>query len=174
MDPFPLPVRLLGDDVVALRSWRADDAPVKASSGRDPDLVRWAGIPAGHTEQEAQAQTIWAETERQAGHGVSLAIADASTERVLGSCHLRRPERDDPALGEIGYALDGTARGRGYATRAIALLIDWGFDELGMRRIQALVHPENPRSLAYSNASDSRPKACFASTAPTPPVMGIA
>lgn len=39
-----------------------------------------------------------------------------------------------------------TARGRRVATRAMGLLIAWSFRELGMGRIQALVHPDNPRS----------------------------
>jgi RimJ/RimL family protein N-acetyltransferase len=40
------------------------------------------------------------------------------------------------------------SRGRGALTRALALLLDWSFRELEMERIQALVHPDNPRSAA--------------------------
>ena len=87
-----------------------------------------------------------------------FAIGDASTGRVLGCCDLRRPDCDDPALGEVGYALDPTARGRGYATRAVGLLRDWGFDDLRIRRIQALVHPDNPRSARVLERLDLSPE----------------
>jgi ribosomal-protein-alanine N-acetyltransferase len=65
---------------------------------------------------------------------------------VLGSCDIRRPDADDAALGEVGFLLADEARGRGVATRAVGLLVDWSFRELGMERVQGLVHPDNPRS----------------------------
>ena len=77
-----------------------------------------------------------------------LAIVDAGTGALLGWCEIRRPERDDPGRGEIGYELEADARGRGAATRGVGLLVDWAFRELGMRRVQALVHPDNEASMA--------------------------
>ena len=58
------------------------------------------------------------------------------------------PESEDPGRGEIGYELVAEARGRGAATRAVGLLVGWAFRELGMRRVQALVHPDNAASAA--------------------------
>jgi len=67
---------------------------------------------------------------------------------VLGSCDIRRPDPEDSALGEVGYLLSERARGRGVATRAMGLLVDSSFRALGMERVQALVHPDNPPSAA--------------------------
>jgi RimJ/RimL family protein N-acetyltransferase len=172
MPPFPWPGRVLEDGVVALRAWRAEDAPVKAAWSRDPELVRWTGIPARYTEQEAQERTLWVESARRAGRGVWLAITEASTAVVLGSCDLRRPDSDDPALGEVGYALDPAARGRGYTTRAVRLLLDWGFDGLDMRRIQALVHPDNARSARVLERLDFRPEGLLREYRSYPPGEG--
>jgi RimJ/RimL family protein N-acetyltransferase len=68
---------------------------------------------------------------------------------------MRHPptDPDDSALGEVGYLLDETARGRGAASRAMWLLVDWSFREPGMERVQALVHPDNGRSAAVLGAS---------------------
>ena len=77
---------------------------------------------------------------------LALAITDAVSTAVVGSCDIRRPDPEDPALGEVGYLLSEHARGRGLATRAMGLLIAWSFRELGMGRVQALVHPDNPCS----------------------------
>lgn len=136
----------LSDGVVTLRAWCGEDAPVKAAWGQDAVIVRWTGVPANYTEE---AGLVWGErteTAREAGRMLALAIVDAASRAVLGSCDIRRPDPEDPALGEVGYLLAETARGRGTATRATGLLIDWSFRELGMERIQALMHPDNPHS----------------------------
>jgi RimJ/RimL family protein N-acetyltransferase len=142
--PFPDPD--LSDGVVTLRPWKAEDARVKASWGQDPLIVRWTDVPAHYTEAAALAWGKQTEEARRAGRSLALAIADAPSGAVLGSCDIRRPDPADPALGEIGYLLSEPARGRGIATRAMGLLIAWSFHELGIARVQALVHPENPPS----------------------------
>jgi ribosomal-protein-alanine N-acetyltransferase len=121
---------------------------VAAAWGQDAVIVRWTGVPANQTEDAALAWTVRIEEGRRAGRMLALAIADAPSGVVLGSCDIRRPDTDDSALGEVGYLLSERARGRGVATRAMGLLIDWSFRELGMERVQALVHPDNPPSAA--------------------------
>ena len=148
MSVLPFPEPPLSDGVVSLRPWRAEDAAVKASWGQDPVIVCWSGVPANYTESAALAWAAKVEEARQAGRFLALAITDAVTDAVLGSGDIRRPDPEDPALGEVGYLLAENARGRGVATRAMGLLIAWSFRELGMERIQALVHPENPPSAA--------------------------
>jgi ribosomal-protein-alanine N-acetyltransferase len=118
---------------------------VKASWGRDPLIVRWTEVPANNTEEAALARAARAEELRKAGRAVALAIVDANSGKVLGSCDIRRPDPDDAALGDVGFLLAEGARGRGLASRAVGLLVDWSFRELGMERVQGLVHPENPR-----------------------------
>jgi RimJ/RimL family protein N-acetyltransferase len=144
--PFPEPP--LTDGVVSLRAWRDEDAAVKVAWGQDTVIVRWTGVPANYTEAAVLARAAQAEEERQAGRVLGLAITDAASGAVLGSCDIRRPDPDDPALGEVGYLLAETARRRGVASRAMGLLIDWSFRELGMERVQALVHPDNPPAAA--------------------------
>ncbi len=146
MSELPFPEPLLTDGVVVLRPWRPEDAAVRASWGDDPVIVRWTGVPANYTEEAARAHMARSEEARKAGRSLALAITDAATTVVGGSCDIRRPDPEDPALGEVGYLLSGHARGRGLATRAMGLLVAWSFQELGMGRVQALVHPDNPRS----------------------------
>ncbi len=146
MRAIPLPEPQLVDDVVALRPWLAADIPAIVSWREDPEIIRWTGVPADQTEETALAYMHRAEAGRRAGHMLALAIADAGSGSVLGSCDVRRPDPIDPAIGELGYLLDPEARRRGAATRAMWLLTDWSFRALGMERIQAMVHPENPAS----------------------------
>lgn len=131
---------------MALRPWRREDARVKAAWSRDPVIVRWTELPADTTEEAALAWAARAEEARRADRAVTLAIVDSRRGVVLGSCDIRRPDPDDAALGEVGFLLAEEARGRGVATRAVGLLVDWSFRELEMERVQGLVHPGNPRS----------------------------
>ncbi|GAA0480525.1 hypothetical protein GCM10009096_23230 [Parasphingorhabdus litoris] len=54
---------------------------------------------------------------------------------------------DQKNVREIGYILNGAAWGKGLAREAVARVIAYGFDELGLRRIYADVDPENSTSI---------------------------
>jgi RimJ/RimL family protein N-acetyltransferase len=48
--------------------------------------------------------------------------------------------------GEIGYVLSPAARGRGAATRAVRLLTDWCFEQLGFERVELWIDASNAAS----------------------------
>lgn len=81
-------------------------------------------MPAGDTHAGALKYIAAAEESRLTGRAITLGIVDARSARVIGSCDIRRPEPRDPELGEITILLSREARGRGLATRALALLIE--------------------------------------------------
>jgi ribosomal-protein-alanine N-acetyltransferase len=47
---------------------------------------------------------------------------------------------------EIGFWLGSNARGRGLGKATIELTMRWGFEELGVRRIEGLTAPDNALS----------------------------
>jgi RimJ/RimL family protein N-acetyltransferase len=53
---------------------------------------------------------------------------------------------DEARQGEIGYVVGPAARGKGVATRALRLLTDWGFADLGLERIELWIDTGNPGS----------------------------
>ena len=148
---LPLPEPPLTDGVVTVRAWHDGDAPAAATWGRDPEIVRWTDVPVDQSEQLAREYVAETELARRAGLTVALAIADGRSDALLGACDVRRPDPTDPAIGELGYLLAGEARGRGLATRAIWLLTDWSFRELGMhsayRRSYIPITPASVRLL---------------------------
>ncbi len=142
---LPVPETPLSDGVVSLRAFRDADAAVALAWCNDADIARWSGVPDAPTEETALA---WA-TLNDIGHSggaLALAVVDADSGVVLGSCDIRRPFDWDPELGEVGFLLGPEARGRGIATRAMKLLLAYAFESLEMRRVQALAHPHNPAS----------------------------
>jgi RimJ/RimL family protein N-acetyltransferase len=53
------------------------------------------------------------------------------------------PETDEV---EVGYLLSNQFWGRGYATEGAKASLEFGFDQLGLKRIIGLTHPDNKAS----------------------------
>lgn len=154
MPELPLPSQPLICDDIALRPWCEDDAATLAILCRDDDIARWTNAPSDYREADGRSYIRRVEEERRAGRGVYYAVVDAASDRLLGACDLRISPAD-PHVGEVGFLLGAHARGRGRMARAVRLIARWGFEELGLRRIEVLVHPEN---LAAARVAES---ACF-------------
>jgi ribosomal-protein-alanine N-acetyltransferase len=60
---------------------------------------------------------------------------------LIGWCGLNHlPETDED---EVAYLLSQSVRGQGYATEGAKASLEFGFEKSGLKRIIALVHPEN-------------------------------
>ena len=111
----------------------------------DPDTDRFTRIPA---KPDAAFLTTWLgryerawDTESSAG----FAVRDASSGEAIGFAGFVQLDLDQQE-GEIGYVVASAARGRGAAGRAVALLTRWGFDGLGLQRIELRIDPANEPS----------------------------
>lgn len=148
MPELPLPHRPLTDEEITLRPWHGRDATALTSLAQDAAIVRWTGVPANYDQEQARAWVARTATHRQAGLAVYFAVVDARSDELLGSVDLRIVASEGAQVGEIGYLLWPHARGRGVMTRAVSLIARWAFGELGIARVQILVHPDNQASLA--------------------------
>lgn len=140
--PYPDPE--LTDGVVRLRAWQVTDRPAVEHAWTDPAIRRMPPVPPGFDAGEAAAfiERQWAR--QTTGEGVSLAIADAATDRALGLISLRF--RAQPGVVGTGYWLAPSARGRGCARRAVGLASRWALTHAGFARIEAWVEPGNHAS----------------------------
>src|SRR4051794_8355449 len=94
MDIAP-PVRLLTDGVVALRTWREDDAPelVTALDG-DDEIARWLdAIPQPYTNADARAWLAQSAHAWRDGAGAPFAVVEAVSGRLLGGIGVRWIDR---------------------------------------------------------------------------------
>jgi RimJ/RimL family protein N-acetyltransferase len=73
-------------------------------------------------------------------------VVDAAEDRqLLGSVSLMRFVWEH-GRAEVGYWLAGEARGSGHAARAVRLISRWGFETLGLERIELLTATANAAS----------------------------
>ena len=96
----------------------------------------------GLTEAEAGK---WIDTGNERwpmGHP-RFAVVDAHDDHRLGQVGLNFNPRHVSA--EAHYWVVASERGRGVASRALSLLIDWGFSK-GIERVFLVIHPENEAS----------------------------
>jgi RimJ/RimL family protein N-acetyltransferase len=126
----------LEDEVVLLRPFDKGDVPAIVAACQDPEIPRWTSVPSPYTEADAVA---WLESDVEE----SFAVVDRSTGELLGSIGVRYL---DSAVGEVGYWMKREARGRGLATRALALLSRWALVEKSLARFQLRADVENVAS----------------------------
>jgi RimJ/RimL family protein N-acetyltransferase len=153
---LPENLRLEGEDVV-LRDWRDADAPALAPVCGEWDVCAFSSVPWAYSERDALAWIARQRRKRAAGTVLALAIQGRDDERALGNANLAGM-REDGRTAEIGYWLVPEARGRGLATAATALLIDWGFETLGLERVEFAILPENRASQRVAERLGATPE----------------
>jgi RimJ/RimL family protein N-acetyltransferase len=120
---------------IALRPLAAADLDAVTVACRDPESVRWTTVPHPYQESDARffvhehAPRTW-----RLGDGAIFAVADPAG-AYAGSMDLRVSPLD-PGVADVGYLVAPWARGRGYASTALRRLVGWGFESLGLTRIE--------------------------------------
>ena len=153
MNRIVLPAEPLVDGPTALRSWRDSDLPQLVSICQDPEIPRWTRVPERFSEADGRAYLLSRYDAILSGATAPFAIVDADDNgRVLGSTSLFALNWDH-LRGEVGYWLGRDARGRGHVTRAVGLICRFGFDSLGLERIELYAGTGNPASQRVAERS---------------------
>lgn len=103
------------------------------------------------------AQARLARNEREwdeRGHGL-VAILERASGRFLGRSGLKYwPQFDET---EVGWVLRADAWGRGFATEAGQACLDWGFRDLKVPYLTAMIVADNDRSIAVARRLGMKP-----------------
>jgi RimJ/RimL family protein N-acetyltransferase len=110
----------------------------------DPDIVRFTRIPEPTPEDFPQTWLDRYEAGRSEGTREAFAAVDANG-GLLGLALAPVIDRDGREV-ELGYLVAPDARGRGIATRMLAMLTRWAFDEAGAVRAALIIDVANPAS----------------------------
>lgn len=74
------------------------------------------------------------------------AVCLKSTTKMIGNLYFQASEPKVFGVWEFGYVFNPDFQGKGYATEACNQLLNYGFDNLKMRRVIANCDPENTHS----------------------------
>jgi len=135
----------LDDGVVRLRQPAPDDVDSVVAVCQDEETARFTTIPWPYERRHAvewveESQRCWAD-----GVRASFVMIDVSTGALVGNVSLVRLD-PDRSVAEVGYLVKNTARGRGFAPRAVNLLVPWVLHDLGYRRLELQTDVRNRAS----------------------------
>lgn len=111
----------------------------------DPHVLRFTRVP---DPPPADFVDFWIdmnEAGRREGTRETFVIVEPGSQRFLGIAVAPRISREERTA-ELGYLVHPDARGQGVATRALALLTAWAFQELGALRLELLISVDNDAS----------------------------
>jgi ribosomal-protein-alanine N-acetyltransferase len=136
--PFPV----LSTHRLVLRALRQTDLDDLYEYASDPEIDTFT--PWEHYNSLDEARTNLDEflTDYE-HHGMGAwGIEHCADQRLIGIANFSRPHPINRRV-EMGYTISRAYWGQGYATEAVQALIRFGFDQMHLVRIEAVVLPEH-------------------------------
>lgn len=144
-EPSPFPT--LETQRLVLREITAADAPALFSIHGDAHLMRWFGVDPlpdlAAAENLVKGFAAWRE---QPNPGTRWGIQRKGTAGLMGTCGLFSWNRRWRKC-VLGYELALDAQSHGYMQESLVAVLQWGFANMELNRVEAQVHPSNAPSL---------------------------
>ena len=141
---FPNEFPQLETDRLILRELADSDTSALFLNYSDEEIAK-NFLDASLTDIEQAAQFIDAfRAEFRQGDAITWAVSLKGTNEFIGTCSYMIEAN---SCAEIGYDLSKAHWGKGLMSEALRAIIEYGFDELGLQKIEADTLSENTRSL---------------------------
>ena len=136
---------ILETDRLVLREITPEDAENIFTYLSDKEVMKYYGLAPFQSVDEALDEIAWYQSIRENNTGIRWGITLKGKGEVIGSCgflnivsqHFRS---------DIGFELSKDYWGQGIAQESIEAVIKYGFEQLNLQRIQALIEPPNEAS----------------------------
>lgn len=139
-----------------LRQFEPSDATAMSPILADSEVMRFS--VSGPLDASAVSAWLGRVADSYAIFGFGhWAVVRLEDERVLGFCGLSMQSLDDGRHVEIGYRLACDAWGQGFGTEAARAVRDYGFQQLGLDRLIAIIDPANFKSQRVAAKLGMRP-----------------
>ena len=128
-----------------LRKLRMRDAEKLFSWMSDPEVARYVLWRAHRTRGETRSYLRYIRSQYRRGFPCSWGLEIRETGELIGTMGVMAWYPDHGCM-EVGYSLGRAWWNRGYATEALARLMQMMFTEMGVHRVEALCDTRNPAS----------------------------
>jgi len=142
----PWPTTPVAYGPVVLREFSAFDLPLALELSTDPYVPLIGSLPAHASTQEALAWVDRQRGRRAEGVGFSFAIADAGTDKAVGTIGLWLANLAQ-GRASAGYSIAPSARGRGVAAAALTALTSFAWTIPELHRVELYIEPWNVGSI---------------------------
>jgi RimJ/RimL family protein N-acetyltransferase len=137
-------ITILETEQLLLRRLQPSDVSALIDLWCDPDATRYMGGP----RDRENLQTVFEEDAKDpfAEEFDLWPVVEKQTQEVVGHCGLLDKEVGGVEEIEVNYIFKPSAWGKGYATEIGSALIGYAFEELKLKRLIALIEPDNAPS----------------------------
>lgn len=138
---------MLESSRLVLRRMEKQDAKQIFRYWSDPEVVKYMNVPAFESPEEAWEMinllNALSETEDTLRWGIEI----KESGELIGSCGFNSWQLSGAYRAEIGYELGKPYWGKGYMQEALTKMFEFGYQTMGLNRIEALLFPQNTASI---------------------------
>ncbi|MEN2767457.1 GNAT family N-acetyltransferase [Ornithinibacillus xuwenensis] len=142
IEDFPV----LETERLRLRMIEENDAPSLLKYLSDKDVMQYYGLKPFTEINEALNEISWYQSIYLNKSGIRWGITWKEENEVIGSCGFLNGVSEHCRT-DIGYELSKDYWGQGIASEALVAVLEYGFNELELERVQALIEPPNISSM---------------------------
>ncbi|MFO1445104.1 GNAT family N-acetyltransferase [Bacillus sp. Bva_UNVM-123] len=133
---------ILETDRLILRQVTKDDASSILKYLSDTDVMKYFGLEPFKSIDEALDEISWYQTIFENETGIRWGITLKDQDEVIGSCGFLNMVSQH-FRSEIGFELSREHWGKGIAGEALKAVLTYGFEQMNLQRIEALIEPPN-------------------------------
>ena len=108
----------------------------------DPEIMKYIPRPLAKNEEEALEHLALIDSGLEKNEAINWAITIKGSSKLVGIIGFYRTKHED-YRSEIGYILLPEVNGKGIASEAVEIVVEFGFNEMNLHSIEAVIDPEN-------------------------------
>lgn len=136
--PFPD----LISERLRFRKINADDVAEMFALRSDPEVMKFVPRPLAKNPQEALDHIELINSKIDSNDGINWAITLKDNPEMIGIIgHYKTLPEDHRS--EIGYMLSPKHQQKGYISEAISAVVKYGFEDMQLHSVEAIIDPEN-------------------------------
>ena len=136
--PFPN----LETQRLQLRRLQIKDVDETLALRSNPEIMKYIPRPLITTKEEALKFIETMDTNINSNSLINWAITTKENDLLIGMIGFYRTKPED-FRSEVGYILSGDFQGKGIITESLKRVVQFGFEEMGLHSIEAVIDPEN-------------------------------
>ena len=139
-------IPLIETDRLILRRMMVKDYEDMYLYARRPDVTKYLTWKAHTSPMYTKEYLEYIATKYSLGEFYDWAVIDKREQKMIGTCGFTRFDFHSNSA-EVGYVLNPEYWGKGYATEAVKAVVKFGFETIGVVRIEAKYMEGNTASL---------------------------
>ena len=130
-----------------LRGPKSKDLDTVYEIHSDQEVMRYYGVLPYDSSEKAQKHLDWLSSLHNENKGLRPIITIKDEDNYIGDVGYYDYEKRHNRA-EIGYILGKDYWGKGIMSEALEAMLNYGFNVMGLNRVQALIDPRNTASLS--------------------------